>query len=249
MCSANGKQWVCAVLLCVTLSMSTTVALAYNTLDSENMYFEEPEYLIQLKNDLNQAHLQIENAQSMADAARELGLEEDSAPIQYSKQIIGNACLQKWITQSNIDNLDFFYEFSFDVFTPSYVSVEGFNYLLKETPLSGYGYAFAEMEDMYHVNGLFALAVAQTESSIGKSAYAINRNNYYGMIGSRFANPEEGILAFGKLIRKPLYEGKSIEQIAKIYCPPTHKHWASQNKKFMQGYWNELLAGIEQTVG
>lgn len=124
---------------------------------------------------------------------------------------------------------------TYDAFAQSNIDADGFDAMLEGTPLEGYGHAFAEIEEEYGVNGLFALSVCNLESSLGK--YCANTNNFFGFTASygfmSFDTPEAGIRYFGKLISSDWYAGKTIDQIAKIYCPPNPK-WASDVRWLME---------------
>lgn len=102
--------------------------------------------------------------------------------------------------------------------------------LLKGTSLEGYGNAFYMMEKQTGTNAVFAIAVSMLESGI-ESKKIDPKNNYFGLSygGSkmRFDSIDENILAFGKLIQKPVYKNVSFETFSKIYCPPKHAFWRS----------------------
>ena len=91
------------------------------------------------------------------------------------------------------------------------------------------------------VNGLFALSVAQGESSMGANGImATKRNNFFGIQNHSFSTARDGILFFGELLNDPLYKGKDIEKVASIYCPPTWQEWASQKRIIMQSFWRKI---------
>lgn len=187
----------------------------------------------------------MSDASSMADSARSLGMSENSETIQTAKYFWDEANESKQQIEQVLEQKKAELNkrvFSFDVFTKTNLSADDFNKLLAGTPLAGHGQDFYDMEQAWSVNGLFALSVGRTESSLGSSNLARNKNNYFGMKGCSFSSPHDGIMYFGELMNKPIYRGKSIESIAKIYCPPTHSHWAAQNRSFMQQFWNKLNA-------
>lgn len=186
------------------------------------------------------SHQQImRDAHNMADAARALGMSENSITIQIAQgyyQQTKDSCLvlRELIEQKQP-------AFSFDVFTKTNLSAAAFNQLLEGTAMAGHGQDFYDMEQEWNVNGLFALSVARTESGLGASNLARNKNNYFGMLGCSFSSPRSGILYFGQLMNQPRYQGKSIECIAQTYCPPTWRQWASQNRSFMESFWNRIV--------
>ncbi len=120
-----------------------------------------------------------------------------------------------------------------------------FNKILKDTGLEGQGAAYKNLEEEYNINGVYAIAVAFLESGYGK--HKAGRNNFYGMKGSKgwmnFKTPEDNILYFGELMNKDMYKGKSLESIAKIYCPPTYKSWIRKVNIIMQNNFDKLTEG------
>ena len=134
--------------------------------------------------------------------------------------------------------------FSYDPFFKSELTIEQFNKILKGTGLEGCGESYYNMEKEYGVNGIFAIAVAMHESGWGK--YRANTNNFYGMRTSsgwmKFESKDENIQYFGKLMQHNWYYKKSIENIAKTYCPPTHQSWAAGIKNMMNTCWDRLIA-------
>lgn len=129
--------------------------------------------------------------------------------------------------------------FTYEVFTKSNLSVEQINKMLSKTGLADCGKYFYDMEQNWNVNALFAVAVACHES--GNGWHKANSHNYFGFKGSKgwmsFSSDEACIDYFGKLMNKKLYYGKSIEQIAVIYCD---SQWASYVKTHMKEKWNRL---------
>lgn len=130
----------------------------------------------------------------------------------------------------------------YDAFTLSNLSAEQFDQLLLDSNLVGEGAAFAEVEELYGVNGLFALGVAHLESSLG--SYCANTNNLFGFKASSgnwmsFSTKRDCILYFGELISSNLYAGKSINQIANIYCPGSTV-WSSDVQWLMSYHFNRV---------
>lgn len=129
--------------------------------------------------------------------------------------------------------------FTYNVFQKSNLSVEQLNKILSGTGLAGYGQAFYDMEQTYNVNSLFCIAVGSHES--GNFYAKANTNNFFGFRGSRgwmsFSSPQDCINYFGELMNTKTYYGKSIEQIALIYC---NSSWADYIKRHMHEKWLKL---------
>jgi beta-N-acetylglucosaminidase len=124
----------------------------------------------------------------------------------------------------------------------THTTVEEYNYILKGSHLEGYGYCFKKIEDEYGVNGLFAISVATQESGLGRSALGQNKNNFYGIRGggsswAQFDSIEAGIVYFGKLMNKSWYFGKTISEIAPIYC---NEEWGSKVSRIISLYVSKI---------
>ena len=183
------------------------------------------------------------NAHAMASAARALGFPEDSETILIAKQIWYNAEEALFELEPQLVGLSApLSELPYEVFTKSNLTPEALELILEGTGLAGMGQAFYDMEQTYTVNALFAMAVAKTESGLGVTNYAKNRNNYFGMLGRTFESGEEGIMAFGELMNRNLYYGKTMIEIAEKYCPPTKDLWVEKNMQYMLGFWEKLSA-------
>jgi hypothetical protein len=129
--------------------------------------------------------------------------------------------------------------FTYNPFQKSNLTVDQLNTILAGTGLTGYGQAFHEMEQTYGVNALFCLAVGAHESAnFYKTA---NYNNFFGFRGNRgwmsFTTPKACIMYFGQLMNTRLYYGKSIDQIAPIYC---NASWAGYIRRHMTEKWSKL---------
>jgi|GEM_PF-2479954 len=184
-----------------------------------------------------------ENAHAMAKAARALGLAEDSETILIAKQIWHTSEVTLTELRSQLESLSApLSEVPYTVFTETNLTVEALDLILADTGLEGMGQAFYDMEETYQVNALFAMAVAKTESGLGVTNYATNRNNYFGMIGRTFESGEEGIMAFGELMNRGLYYGETMEGIAEKYCPLNKDLWVEKNMQYMLGFWEKLSA-------
>lgn len=154
--------------------------------------------------------------------------------------------VQSWIWNSEIDmykeqgwSLTPQARFTYSVFTKSNLSVEQLNMILSGTGLAGYGQSFYDMEQTYGVNSLFAIAVGSHES--GNFYKTANTHNYFGFRGNRgwikFNSPNDCINYFGNLMNNRLYYGKSIEQVAVIYCNPS---WSKYVKAHMYEKWQKV---------
>lgn len=197
----------------------------------------------QLEEAIQQEEAVKTNAEEMAASARALGLEEECETIQSAKLFWdqANTAQNEMKTVLNAKKAALPQKtFSYDVFTKTNLSADDYNKLLAGSSLAGHGQDFYDMEQTYGVNGLFALSVARTESGLGSSVMAKTKNNFFGMIGCKFSSSRSCILYFGELMNKSIYKGKSIEQIAAVYCPPTHSQWAEQNRSFMRQFWEKL---------
>lgn len=228
-----------AVILCLVLAvtlMSTMVAGATDGTPLKSWFHNE-----QLEADLAGIRERQAAAHDMAEAARALGMEENCDIIQTAKQIWHEADKEAAIIQTKLVEMDErSRKYNYELFQPTNLSAEAFDYLLDGSKLAGHGQDFYELEQTYQVNGLFALAVAKVESGLGSSKLAVNKNNYYGMIGNSFNSPHDGILAFGRLMNKSIYHGKPLNAIARIYCPPTAGAWAATVTSLMGSYWAKL---------
>ena len=106
----------------------------------------------------------------------------------------------------------------------------------------GRGMALYEMEQKHNVNAVFCLAVGWVESGWKHEAA---QNNHWGITSSRggfrsWATLDEAIDGFGAYMNQKMYHGKPIEQVAKIYCPPTWQKWAGDVRAAMAGYFSEV---------
>ncbi|MEG2000635.1 MAG: glucosaminidase domain-containing protein [Evtepia sp.] len=205
-------------------------------------YFVESSQATIWKSQITDAKKQMDHAHKMAESARALGLSEDSEVVTLARAYYEDASAT--ITTAHVAlemETSNFAILSHDVFKKSNLTAKAFNMLLYGSALAGNGTAFYELEQRYNINGVFAMAVAKTESGLGTSALAANKYNYFGMLGCRYASSYEGIMAFGSLMNQQLYRGKSIERIASTYCPPTAAQWAEQTKQFMAQFWQKIV--------
>lgn len=207
------------------------------TEEIEQMSIEDLEDEIALQQEI------MDNAHDMAESARLLGLSDDSGTIQTASTFYNDA--QDSVTKlkaaldtkkANIPSV-----FSYDVYAKSNLSASDYEIILNGTPLAGHGQDFYDMEQKWGVNGLFALSVAQGESSMGANGImATQRNNFFGIQNHSFSTARDGILFFGELLNDPIYKGKDIDKVAYIYCPPTWQEWADQKRIIMQSFWRKI---------
>ena len=124
---------------------------------------------------------------------------------------------------------------------PTNLTAKEFTKILKGTKLSKCGNAYYNLEKKYKINGIYAIAVSGLESGYGK--HQSNRNNIYGMRGGRgwmrFSNKTACINYFGQLMNKPLYKGKSIHSVSRIYCEQSYQ-WERYVKNLMRTNWIKL---------
>ena len=229
-----------AIALCVAILVATTsvtfVAYALNS-----VYVDNAETVEALTVQINEAYEHQCLAHEFAENARYFGYAEDSDVIAHAQaeyksaeNVIASA--QQKIQESNLIDLHY---------TPSQkvgLSVAAFDKMLEGTALAGQGQAFYDLEQNYNVNGVFALGVANTESTLGKNCYGFNP---FGMLSSpgkliRFSSWTNAVQYFGKLMQKNWYSGKSIEGIAKTYCPPTYSSWANSVRSTMKSMYSKL---------
>lgn len=127
---------------------------------------------------------------------------------------------------------------SYDPFVPTGLTEEEFERLKP-----GLGKALYDMEQDSGVNGIFCLAVGHIESSWKHQAAP---NNFWGIKKTAssyrsWKSPYNGIIGFGRYMSgRGLYNGKSISQISKIYCPPNSYNWANGVTKYMSGYNDQV---------
>lgn len=111
--------------------------------------------------------------------------------------------------------------------------------MLVGTSLEGCGIYFYNMEQTYNVNSVFAIAVTEVESSLGK--HNANTNNFWGRKSvkggwMRWDSKEESIMDFGRYMNR-VYLGRSIDKIGPKYCP-SPAGWAERVKSCMKRRYN-----------
>lgn len=230
------KNRIICGLLTLVFAVTSVCSVSASNIDSQ--WFSVDTAAIEAQ--ISEASFRMENAHIMAESARILGMDEACETIVLAKNIWHEAEAEVKLLVEELQSLQSKREPSYELFQATGLSVEAFNVMLSGSNLAGHGADFYELEQTYNINGVFAIAVAKTESGLGRSKLAINKNNYYGMLGCSFGSVHEGILAFGRLMNKPLYHGRALESIAETYCPPTSNEWAATVKACMNGYWSKL---------
>lgn len=115
--------------------------------------------------------------------------------------------------------------------------------------------AFMEIQNRYHVNAVFAIAVAQKESSCGVNWAAIDpsTHNWYSIRGDyngnsidgwrKYPSFKEAVNDFGKLIGTSSYYfgggNITIGNIGKSYCPPGDE-WSRGVSQFVKEMYESI---------
>lgn len=117
---------------------------------------------------------------------------------------------------------------SFDYTIP----IEVFEYKQIEPPtVTKTGFDIAED---YDIDCKLIKAIAVIESGWKhNSRMARTKNNIFGLMGKSFDSVDECIHYWCRLYNKR-YKGMSIDEMAKIYCPPNAKKWAAKVKDIMR---------------
>lgn len=112
-----------------------------------------------------------------------------------------------------------------------------------KSPLERYSSVFIEAAEAYDINWKLVPAITGTESTFGKfipynsyNAYGWNNGDY------KFESWEDSIWHVTKTLKNKYYDRglMSVEQIAKIYAPPS-KTWA-RNTNFFINQLNKTVA-------
>lgn len=91
---------------------------------------------------------------------------------------------------------------------------------------------FAIAED-YGIDYKLIKAIAVIESGWKhNSRMARTKNNIFGLMGKSFKSVDECIHYWCKLYNKR-YKGMSIDEMAKVYCPPNSEKWAEKVRRIM----------------
>ena len=101
------------------------------------------------------------------------------------------------------------------------------------TSLKNENKGFDIAED-YGIDCKLIKAIAVIESGWKHNSYmARTKNNIFGLMGKSFKSVDECIHYWCKLYNKR-YKGMSIDEMAKIYCPPNAAKWAEEVKDIMR---------------
>ena len=86
----------------------------------------------------------------------------------------------------------------------------------------------------YGIDYKLIKAIAVIESGWKHNSHmARTKNNIFGLMGKSFKSVDECIHYWCKLYNKR-YKGMSIDEMAKIYCPPNAEKWAEKVKSIMR---------------
>lgn len=136
---------------------------------------------------------------------------------------------------------------SYNTSVRSNLTEEQIEYILEGTYLEGTGWAFKEIEDTYGVNAVFALSVAETETTFGRYGVAQSHNNAFGLTSiyggfEYFDSLEESILYFGAYIPRVHWNNGRyyIGDIAPIYCD---YEWGDKVEGSLE-YWYDVIESI-----
>lgn len=114
-----------------------------------------------------------------------------------------------------------------DVTEISNASPDTINNLLEGTRLEGYGWLYHELEQIYGINAIYAIANSFQEAGYQyneSSSYAA-RNNIYGLKNKSFPSVDACIAYYFQLISNHYVNErglKSIDSIGTVYCPDSN---------------------------
>ena len=224
---------IAGATLAITTLMGTAGAI---TLPVEYVG-QDPTIVAQINEQTNKQS----DAHQMAELARGLGLGEDHDAITAAQDIWAESQSQIEVLQSQL-NADRDVNISTAPHTPSGLTAAAFNKILEGTPMAGTGQAFVDIENVYGTNGLFAIGVAGSESTIGRYCYG---NNPYGMLSGggliQYSSFYDATLAFGKLIASNTYDDLySVSAINSVYCPGDGGYWTTKVNYYMTSSLGKL---------
>lgn len=105
-----------------------------------------------------------------------------------------------------------------------------------KSPLSPYASDFVTLADKYNIDYRLVPAISGVESTFGKQI-PMGSFNAYGWAGGeyRFSSWEDSISEVSKTLKTNYIEkgAVTIDQIARIYCPPSSSSWAWKVKYFI----------------
>ncbi len=121
---------------------------------------------------------------------------------------------------------------SFDYTKP--IGMVEYNYTpSKVTSLKNENRGFAIAND-YDIDYKLIKAIAVIESGWQhNSRMARTKNNIFGLMGKSFGSVDECIHYWCRLYNKR-YKGMTIDEMAKVYCPPNAAKWAEKVKSIMR---------------
>lgn len=86
----------------------------------------------------------------------------------------------------------------------------------------------------YGIDYKLIKAIAVIESGWKHNSYmARTKNNIFGLVGKSFKSVDECIHYWCRLYNKR-YKGMSIDEMAKVYCPPNAAKWAEKVKSIIR---------------
>lgn len=86
----------------------------------------------------------------------------------------------------------------------------------------------------YGIDYKLIKAIAVIESGWKHNSHmARTKNNIFGLMGKSFESVDECIHYWCKLYNKR-YKGMTINEMAKVYCPPNSEKWAEKVKSIMR---------------
>jgi cell division protein FtsB len=97
------------------------------------------------------------------------------------------------------------------------------------TRLQGYEQELLNANEQYGVDINFIIAVARFENCTTN----VFGFNFGGDTGYKSMTVPDAIDYFCKLVSNPPYADKTIDEIARIYCPPNHEQWSKNVKAIM----------------
>lgn len=125
---------------------------------------------------------------------------------------------------------------STDFYTVSGLSEAQLKKRLEGTYLWDMALVLHDIEQRKGINFKAIYAIGALESGYGKCLS--NSYNYFGITGKggyrAFNSKKESLQYLAKLLNNELYKGKSIDDIARIYCPPNADKWAKDVKWLMK---------------
>lgn len=143
------------------------------------------------------------------------------------KQTVENSYAQEIST--TVDNK------TTDIYTISGMSKDAIANAVKGTYMHDMADTLYIAEQENGINFRAIYAIGALESGYGR--YLSNTCNYFGIKGMggyrAFKSKQHAILYLAELLNCELYKGKSIEQVARIYCPPDADKWARDVKWIM----------------